>query len=173
MSFSSCLGVKILEVNCMPWGATFFESDYHWATPFNWCIVVNGFDDYSFHIMIEAFFDGTFPMMWNRYWWMFATWHDLEFQMQMCWWGSHSWKRCRSIKGTWSKFLQEEVFRLWYVFIWRCKQDFRRLGGGVLFTGSAVFDVGSFYWIAATGWFNGCGNDLWRIWTSIHAVLLR
>ena len=127
MSFSSCLGVKILEVNCMPWGATFFESDYHWATPFNWCIVVNGFDDYSFHIMIEAFFDGTFPLMWNRYWWMFATWHDLEFQMQMCWWGSHSWKRYRSIKGTWSKFLQEEVFRLWYVFIWRCKQDFRRL----------------------------------------------
>lgn len=37
------------------------------------------------------------------------------------------------------------------------------VGGGVLFTGSAVFDVGSFYWIAATGWFNGCGNDLWRI----------
>ena len=35
--------------------------------------------------------------------------------------------------------------------------------GGVLFTGVVVFDVGSFDWIAATGWFTGCGNDLWRI----------
>ena len=46
-------------------------------------------------------------------------------------------------------------------------------GGGVLFTGSVVFDVGYCDWIVATGQFTGYVNDLWRIRTSIHAFLLK
>ena len=41
------------------------------------------------------------------------------------------------------------------------------VGGGVIFTGwfffFFFFDVGSFDWTAAAGWFTGFGNDLWRI----------
>ena len=52
MGFSRSLGVKLLEIDCTPWGAILFHGDYHWAAPLNKCVVVNMFDDASFYVMV-------------------------------------------------------------------------------------------------------------------------